>query len=102
MRDYEPRYMANREFVELEEEDIQRINRMEAQKFARNPEMTAVMSSIEEQLGPEGHWEEHWMTVDPKGSCVYARVYYTDDRGMAVTADGHVVREINFPKEDNE
>jgi len=42
------------------------------------------------------------MTVDPKGSRVYARVYYTDDRGMAVTADGHVVREINFPKEDNE
>lgn len=100
MRDYEPRYVANREFVEFEEEDLQKLNRDEAQKFERNPEMMTVMSSVEEQLGQEGHWEEHWMTIDPDGSRVYVRVYYTDDRGMAVTADGHVVREINYANDD--
>lgn len=100
MKDYEPRYVSNREFVELEEEDIQQLNRMEAQKFGMNPEMNTVMSTVEEQLGPEGHWEEHWMTVDPDGSRVYTRVYYSDERGMAVAADGHVVREIRFSNQD--
>jgi hypothetical protein len=37
MENNQPHMMENREFVGLEEEDIQRLNRIEAEKFDQNP-----------------------------------------------------------------
>lgn len=102
MEKKDPRIIENREFVELEEEDIQRLNRQEAVKFEENPRMDEIMSTVESDLGPRGEWEEHWMTVDPSGRRVYARVYYAEDRALAVTAAGEIVREVEFPEESDD
>lgn len=95
-----PKVMENREFVGLEEEDIQSLNWSEAKKFEQNPRIKQVMSRIENELGSPGHWEEHWLTTDASGRRVYARVYFTDDQGAAITSDGQIVREFNFPPPD--
>lgn len=97
MVDKKPRILENREFVELEEEDIQRLNRMEASKFQENPRMEQIMAEVEEDIGSKGRWEEHWMTVDPSGRRVYARVYYTEQQAVALTADGEIVRAVDYP-----
>lgn len=94
--DYMPRVIENREFVDLEEEDIQRLNRDEARKFEENPDVGRVMATLEEELGP-GRWEEHWLTVDASGRRVYAKVYYGEGRAMAMAADGQVFRELEYP-----
>lgn len=94
--------MENREFVELEEEDIQRLNRMEAKKFDENPSVGIIMTTVENDLGPNGHWEEHWMTVDPSGRRVYARIYYSKDRALAVTSKGTIIREVDYPQPKSE
>lgn len=92
----EPLVIENREFVGYEEEDIQHLNRIEAEKFENNPHLKQVLDSIENELANSGHWEEHWLTVDNSGRRVYARIYYGKDRAVAVTANGEVVREINY------
>lgn len=96
MENYTPRVIENREFVGLEEEDIQRLNRDEAGKFQQNPNISKTMASIEDELGHDGHWEEHWLTVDASGRRVYAKIYYGDDRALAITADGRVIRELDY------
>jgi hypothetical protein len=95
--DKAPRIMENREFVELEEEDIQKLNHQEAAKFDQNPQIKQVMAQVEDELGDGGHWEEHWFAADAVGSRVYARIYYTDDQGMAVTSNGEIIKEFNYP-----
>ncbi|HYH01994.1 MAG TPA: hypothetical protein VEC37_02755 [Bacillota bacterium] len=87
-----PQFIENRYFVELEEEDIQKLNRAEAAKFTENPQFASVAATVEAKLGP-GEWSEHWITVDDTGKRVYARLYTTHEHTMAVTADGRVVRE---------
>ncbi len=94
---HSPKVMENREFVGLEEEDIQNLNRSEARKFDQNPRIKQVMSQIEAELGNSGRWEEHWLTIDAGGRRVYTRVYYTDSQGVAISADGQIVRELNYP-----
>lgn len=100
MADYAPRVMENREFVDLEEEDIQQLNRREAEKFDHNPDFPAFKREIESRLGSPGHWEEHWLTVDNSGRRVYARIYYAEGKGLAVTSDGRVIRELDYPVRD--
>jgi hypothetical protein len=100
MEDLTPRVIENREFVALEEEDIQRLNRSEAEKFESNPELDRVIAQVEAELGRKGNWEEHWLTIDAKGRRVYARIYYTADRGLALTSDGRIIRELNYPPQD--
>lgn len=92
MLDIAPLVVENRYFVELEEEDIQKLNHQEAAKFEHNPNFTAVASTLEAKLGP-GEWSEHWITVDDTGKRVYARLYTTGEHLMAITADGRVVRQ---------
>ncbi|HEY8464157.1 MAG TPA: hypothetical protein VIM29_09090 [Bacillota bacterium] len=92
MPDLSPRFIENRFFVELEEEDIQKLNQTEAMKFTNNPQFDSVAASIEARLGP-GKWSEHWITVDQTGKRVYARLYTTEEHTTAVTADGRIVRE---------
>lgn len=58
----EPMVIENRQFVEYEEEDIQRLNDIEEQKFQKNPRVSRVKGMIENELG-EGHWEKHWLTI---------------------------------------
>ena len=94
---YAPKVIENREFVELEEEDIQKLNRSEAGKFVQNPDIPNSMAGIEEELGKPGRWEEHWLAIDPDGRRVYARIYYTSDRGAALTSDGRIIKEFNYP-----
>ncbi len=94
-----PRIISNREFVEYEEEDIQRINREEASKFDNNPDLIDAMREIESRLGKDGRWEEHWITLDESGSRVYARIYYTSDEAVAIAADGRIVRNMKYPDE---
>lgn len=98
MENFRPKVIENRCFVELEEEDIQRLNRIEADKFDDNPEISAVMAEVEEEFGPNGEWEEHWLAVDPSGRRLYARIYYTEEKAAALTSDGHVIKEIDYPK----
>lgn len=98
MGNFRPKIIENRHFVELEEEDIQRLNRIEAGKFDHNPYIPAVMADVEAELGADGEWEEHWLTVDPSGRRLYARVYYTDDKAVAITAEGQIIREIDYPR----
>ncbi|HEX2955021.1 MAG TPA: hypothetical protein VHR47_13705 [Bacillota bacterium] len=98
MENFQPKVIENRYFVELEEEDIQRLNRIEADKFDHNPEIPTMMAEVEEELGPNGEWEEHWLAVDPSGRRLYARIYYTDDKAAALTADAQVIKEIDYPK----
>lgn len=52
-----PRVIENRDFIELEEEDIQRLNSEEASKFELNQDIGEIMNSLEKELGPDGHWE---------------------------------------------
>lgn len=92
----EPLVIENREFVGYEEEDIQRLNRIEAEKFENNPHLKQVLDSIEDELANSRHWEEHWLTLDASGRRVYARIYYGDNKAIAVTAKGEVVKEINY------
>lgn len=91
-----PIVIENREFVGYEEEDIQRLNKQEAAKFAHNPEISQAMEAVELELNNTGHWEEHWLTLDSSGRRTYARIYYGDDRAMAVTADGKIIKKLNF------
>ncbi|HEX7715143.1 MAG TPA: hypothetical protein VF531_14100 [Bacillota bacterium] len=96
MEEVQPRIFENREFVEFEEEDIRRLNRMEAEKFDRNPELRQVMETITAEVGERGRWEEQWVTVDHSGRRVYARIYRGPDRVVAVTADGRIVRDFDY------
>lgn len=97
MGNYEPKIIENRDFVALEEEDIQRLNRSEREKFERNPEIVRIMPLLEEKLGPGGRWEEHWLVIDDSGRRVYARIYYVTDRALALTSDARIIRELDFP-----
>lgn len=99
---FSPKVMENRDFVDLEEEDIQKLNWSEAEKFEQNPKIKQVMSRIEAECGSRGRWEEHWLTTDASGRRVYARVYYTDEQGVAITSDGQIVRELNYPPPEKE
>lgn len=92
-----PRIISNREFVEYEEEDIQRLNREEASKFDNNPDVAYAMREIESRLGKGGRWEEHWVTLDESGNRIYARIYYAPDAAVAIAADGRVVRTMDYP-----
>jgi hypothetical protein len=56
-----------------------------------------MVSEVEDELGAGGRWEEHWLTVDASGRRVYARIYYTSDRALAVASDGRIIRELNYP-----
>lgn len=95
-----PLVIENRDFVALEEEDIQKLNRQEAAKFERNPDMAAIMSDVAADADPEGRWEEHWVTVDASGRRVYARVYRSPVHTVAVAADGRIVRETVLPRRE--
>ncbi|MGE5607440.1 MAG: hypothetical protein ACM3YE_17345 [Bacteroidota bacterium] len=97
MENFTPRVIENREFVGLEEEDIQQLNRDEAGKFEQNPDISKTIASLEAELGPNGHWEEHWLTVDASGRRVYAKIYYGDKRALAITSDGRIIRELEYP-----
>ena len=97
MENLTPRVVENREFVGLEEEDIQRLNRDEAGKFEQNPNLSKTMAFLEEELGNNGHWEEHWLTIDASGRRVYAKIYYGDEKGLAVTSDARIIRELGYP-----
>ncbi|TCL56498.1 hypothetical protein EDC14_104922 [Hydrogenispora ethanolica] len=101
MNNYQPTVFENRFFVELEEEDIQELNREEAAKFEQNPQFRAAAASVEERLGP-GSWDEHWLTVDNSGRRVYARIYSGAGHAIALTADGKIVREMDYPVEEVE
>lgn len=57
MEEVQPRIFENRGFVEFEEEDIERLNRMKAEKFDQNPEFHRVMDSIVAEVGERGRWE---------------------------------------------
>jgi hypothetical protein len=96
----QPRYIENRQFVGYEEEDIQKVNQGERCKFDQNPEITEIMKTIEQEAMNSGHWEEHWLTIDPSGKRVYARIYYTPERAWALTADGEIIREIDYPQDN--
>lgn len=96
-KEISPQVMENREFVKLEEEDIQKLNRAEADKFEQNPKMKEIMGVIETETGRGGRWEEHWMTVDASGRRVYTRVYSAQGRSVALTSDGRKVRDFNYP-----
>ncbi|HHT49686.1 MAG TPA: hypothetical protein GXZ98_10405 [Firmicutes bacterium] len=91
----EPMVIENRQFVEYEEEDIQRLNDTEEQKFLVNPQVSRVKDKVEHELG-EGHWEKHWLTIDPSGRRVYTHIYYGEERALAVTADGKIIKEISY------
>lgn len=97
MEDFTPRVIENREFVGLEEEDIKRLNRAEALKFEQNQNIGQTMALIEEELCYNGHWEEHWLTVDANGQRVYAKIYYGADHALAITSDGRLIRELDYP-----
>ena len=99
--DEQPRYIENRQFVGYEEEDIQKVNQGERRKFDENPRITEMMREIEQESKVPGRWEEHWLTVDASGKRVYTRIYYTDQHAWALTADGEIIREIDYPKESN-
>lgn len=97
MEDFLPRVFENREFVGLEEEDIKRLNRDEAVKFERNPKISQTIASLEAELGHNGRWEDHWLTVDASGRRVYSKIYYGDERALAITSDGRIIRELDYP-----
>ena len=97
-----PRIIENRDFVELEEEDIQKLNRSEAAKFDRNPDMEAIMAQVVAETEPHGRWTEHWMTLDDSGRRVYAKVYTAAGHTVAVAADGRVIRDTEFASPPSE
>ncbi len=98
--DEQPRYIENRQFVGYEEADIQKVNQGERRKFDENPQITEIMKSVEQESPVPGHWEEHWLTIDPSGKRVYARIYYTPEHARALTADGQIIREIDYPRDN--
>ena len=49
------------------------------------------MASLEEELGHNGRWEEHWLTLDASGRRAYAKIYYGADHALAITSDGRII-----------
>jgi hypothetical protein len=88
-----PLVIENREFVGLEEEDIQKLNQAETLKFEANPGFAGIAAAVETQYGP-GEWGEHWVTVDDSGRRVYARVYSGELHVLAITSDGKIIRQF--------
>lgn len=91
-----PLVIENRQFVEYEEEEIQRLNDIEERKFAENSRIQQVKEAVEAELGRTGYWEKHWLTIDSSGRRVYAHIYFGDERALAVTADGRIIKEISY------
>jgi hypothetical protein len=97
----QPQYIENRQFVGYEEEDIQKLNQIERRKFDENPKITEMMKLIEQEAITSGRWEEHWLTIDSSGKRVYARIYYTGKQAWALSSDGQIIREMDYPKNIN-
>jgi hypothetical protein len=85
-----PRFMSRREFTGLDEDEINRLTAGEQEKLEESPYAMATMDEVESEVGSGGTWEQHWITIDDDR--VYASIYYHGDIGVAVTADGHIVR----------
>jgi ABC-type dipeptide/oligopeptide/nickel transport system permease subunit len=97
MTEERPRYIENRQFVGYEEEDIQKLNKIEQRKFGENLKINEIMDSVVQELGTPGRWEEHWLTIDDSGRRVFARIYYSGEQALALTSDGQIVREVSYP-----
>jgi hypothetical protein len=54
------------------------------------------MQAVEEEYGPEGDWQDHWVTLDTKGTRVYTRMYLSNDASVALDAGGNIVRVERF------
>jgi ABC-type dipeptide/oligopeptide/nickel transport system permease subunit len=100
MENVRPKVVENRDFVELEEEDIKDLSQSEEEKFRTNTSIPNALAQIESEIGPGGKWEEHWLSVDPSGRRILAKIYYGANTAMAITSDGHVIREIEYSDRD--
>lgn len=89
-----PLVMSSLEFNQLEEDEVDQLTASEREKLEDSAYAMSTMDEIEHDLGAGGTWEQHWITLDSKGARVFANVYYYGDLGIAVTADGEVVRQF--------
>ncbi len=87
-----PRYFENREFVDLTEEEINRITQEEKEKLDSSEEALEAKAEVESEYGSGGTWEQYWIAIDHTGKRVFANIYYRGDIGIAVTADGNIVK----------
>lgn len=90
-----PRFVSRREFTGLSEREIDQLTAGEQEKLEESPYAMATMDEVENDVGEGGTWEQHWIMLDDDAQ-VYASIYYHGDYGIAVTADGRIVRRFRI------
>lgn len=88
--------LTNRTFQDLTQEEVDRVTDDEARKLERSPSLSGAMQEVMDQYGPGGEWQEHWITLDNKGTRVFTRMYLTEHHSVALDAEGQVVRVEQF------
>lgn len=91
-----PDVFTNREFQDLTQEEVDRLTDAEAHEMEGNPALRQAMRDVEAGYGHGGEWREHWVTLDNKGTRIYARVYFTEHHSVSINAEGEVVRVESF------
>lgn len=87
---------TNRHFQDLTQEEVDRLTDQKSRELEESDPVLNAMTQVEEDFGPGGEWQEHWVTLDNKGTRVFARVYFTEHQSVALNAEGEVVRVERF------
>lgn len=87
---------TNREFQDLTQEEVDRLTDAEAREMEGNPALRQAMRDVETRYGPGGEWREHWITLDNKGTRIYARMYFTEHQSVSLDSGGEIVRVESF------
>jgi hypothetical protein len=87
---------TNRDFMDLTQEEVHRLSVEQSKNLDDSLELPSAMQAVEEEYGPEGDWQDHWVTLDTKGTRVYTRMYLSNDASVALDASGNIVRVERF------
>lgn len=87
---------TNRDFMDLTQEEVHRLSAEQSSILDDSPELPSAMQAVEEEYGPEGEWQDHWVTLDAKGTRVYTRMYLSNNTSVALDANGNIVRVERF------
>lgn len=87
---------SSRDFMNLTQEEVHRLSAEQSKILDASPKLPQAMQAIEEEYGPDGDWQDHWVTLDSKGTRVYTRMYLCNNASVALDAGGNIVRIEKF------
>lgn len=87
---------SSRDFMDLTQEEVHRLSAEQSRILDDSTELPPAMQAIEEEYGPEGDWQDHWVTLDAKGTRVFTRMYLSNNTSVALDAGGNIVRVEHF------